>query len=133
GVKSNESARIRSAVNMWPIGVLRPGLAECARAKLTPDGNREGLTGLEGHKTVHVIPEHEIDLKLPRVPTLPGGLGVAPHIMLASSTMSTATATLEAASSDIAYWTAALPNFQLSVHQASLPMPLATSSPVAKI
>ena len=34
-------------------------------------------------------PVHVIDLKLPGAPTLPGGFGVPPHIMLASSTIST--------------------------------------------
>ena len=82
---------------------------------------------------VQVIPEQVIDLKLSGAPTLPGGFGVPPHIMLASSTMSAPIATPEAANICIAYWTACLPQGQFSVHQASEPIFRATSSPVAKI
>ena len=78
--------------------MFRLGLTEPPSANLTPEGKRFELTGLFGQLTVQVVPrellaEQVTEVKLFGPPTKPGGLGVDPHIMLASSTMSTEIAT----------------------------------------
>src|SRR5579871_3938469 len=133
GLNAKESGPISVAVNIWPGGVLRLRCSEWSKAKRTPEGKRLGVTGLCGHLTLHFIPQHEMAVKLAGAPTLPGGLGVAPHIILASSTMSAPIATPVDAIRVIAYCTAYFPYGQFRVHHASPPMLRATSSPVPKI
>ncbi len=106
-------------------------LSDPSSAKLTPEGKRELFTGLLGQKTMQDKPEQETELKLPGAPTRPAGLGVAPQSMLTSSTTSAAIATRDSANFCIAYWTAFCPDGQFNVHQASPPMFLQISSPVA--